>query len=52
MIRTFSALTSDLAKNPGRLQSMRNEAVRHGAITVTTRGPLTIVTAVPVDYSI
>jgi len=53
MIRTFSALTSDLNANPGRLANMQAEAFRHGIVTVATRGPLTIVTAiVAADYNI
>lgn len=47
MIRTYSALTSDLNANPGRLQSMQQEAAKHGWAQVTTKGLLTIVTSVP-----
>jgi hypothetical protein len=45
MIRTYSALTSDIQSRPQLLESMQTRAHAHGQnVTVTIDGPLTIVT--------
>jgi hypothetical protein len=45
MIRTFSALTTDIQARPQLLESMQTRAHAHGQnVTVTVDGPLTIVT--------